>query len=88
MGGLLDFKLPSWQIGKLANSELVARLQGNESTTKTMYPFCGQPSSMAMLMIFISYVLLINTLLECKPMKQYLGPLPHLLWSTSGRCGH
>ena len=52
MGGLLDFKLPSWPIGKLANSKLVvARLQGNESATKTMYPFCSQPGSMAMLMI-------------------------------------
>jgi len=51
-GWLLDFKLPSWKIGKLANSKLVvARLQGNESATKTMYPFCGQPGSMAMLII-------------------------------------
>ena len=52
MGGLLDFKLPSWQIRKLVDSKLVvARLQGSERTTRTTYPFCGQQGGMAMLMI-------------------------------------
>ena len=52
MGGVLDFKLPSWQIGKLATSKLViALLQGGENATKTTYPFCDQQGDRAMLMV-------------------------------------
>ena len=52
MGGVLDFKLPSWQIGKLVNSKLVvARLQGSENATRTTYPFCDQQGGMAVVTI-------------------------------------
>ena len=52
MGGVLDFKLSSWQLQKLENSKLVvARLQGSESPTNSTYPFCNQQGGNLMLMI-------------------------------------